>query len=207
VSFSLLQNTMLLPAELALNQLLVLDAATPARLSKLRGRTLAVHISQPTLTLYVSITGNGLHLSSIFEDQPDASVHGPLTGLLKLLAQGASTTNLYSSKVEIQGDTGFVQALQALLLDVDVDWEFQLGKFIGDIPTHVFSTGLKQSSDFIRSTGFRIKQNLQDYLAQETSFFPKAHELENFYAAVTELTLRVDRLRAKVENYKNRENN
>jgi ubiquinone biosynthesis protein UbiJ len=94
-----------------------------------------------------------------------------------------------------------------LLLDVDVDWEFQLGKFIGDIPTHVFSTGLKQSSDFIRSTGFRIKQNLQDYLAQETSFFPKAHELENFYATVTELTLRVDRLQAKVENYKNRENN
>jgi ubiquinone biosynthesis protein UbiJ len=44
-----------------------------------------------------------------------------------------------------------------------------------------------------------LQQNLQDYLAEESTLLPRAHELEAFYSAINELTLRVDRLQARIE--------
>jgi ubiquinone biosynthesis protein UbiJ len=201
MAFALLQTALLMPAELALNSLLKLDAATPSRLQNLQGKTLAVHVTQPQLVIFVSITNKGLHLSPIFEGQPDASLHGSIPALLKLLSKSASVTNLHTVDVELRGNTGFVQQLQNLLLDLDVDWEFQLSRIIGNLPTSMISSSVNQVVDFAKQSGGRFKQNLQDYLAEESTLLPHAHELEAHYAAIDELALRVDRLQARFDFY------
>ncbi len=199
MSFALLQTALLMPAELALNGLLRLDAATAARLQTLQGKTLAVFVSRPAFVLYASVNAKGLHLSSVFEAEPDASLHGSIPALTKLLTKGASVTNLYSSNVELRGNTAFVQQLQNLLLDLDVDWEFQLSRLIGNLPTALISSGFDQVAGFVRNSGEKFRQNLQDYLAEESTLLPRAHELESHYAAINDLALRVDRLLARVE--------
>jgi ubiquinone biosynthesis protein UbiJ len=199
MALPLLQTALLMPAELALNGLLSLDAATAARLEALQGKTLAVHISQPAFVLYVGITAQGIHLSPVFEAEPDASLHGSIPALMKLLTKGTSLTNLHGLNVELRGDTGFVRQLQTLLLDLDIDWEFQLSKLIGNLPTSLISSGFNQVADFARKSGTRFQQNLQDYLAEESPLLPRARELEAFYSAITDLTLRVDRLQARLE--------
>ena len=203
MSLALLQTALLMPAELALNSLLALDTAAAARLQALQGKTLAVHISQPAFVLYVSITAKGLHLSSVFEGQPDASLHGSIPALMKLLAKGAGISNLHAMNVELRGNTGFVQQLQNLLLDLDIDWEFQLSRLIGNLPTSLISSGFNQVADFAKNSGSRFKQNLQEYLAEESTLLPRAHELEAFYSSVNELALRVDRLQASVDLFSN----
>jgi ubiquinone biosynthesis protein UbiJ len=199
MSFALLQTALLMPAELALNGLLSLDAATAARLQALQGKTLAVFVSQPEFVLYVSITAKGIHLSPVFEGAPDASLHGSIPGLMKLLAKGTGLTNLHPINVELRGNTGFVQQLQTLLVDLDIDWEFQLSRLIGNLPTSLISSGFNQVAEFTRTSGTRFRQNLQDYLAEESTLLPRAGELEAFYSAINELTLRVDRLQARLE--------
>ncbi|MES2624129.1 MAG: SCP2 sterol-binding domain-containing protein [Pseudomonadota bacterium] len=199
MSFALLQTALLMPAELALNKLLTLDAATAARLQSLQGKTLAVHLSQPTFVLYVCVSGAGLRLSPVFEGQPDASLHGSVPALLKLLARGATHTNLHMTNVELRGNTSFVQQLQHLLLDLDIDWEFQLSRLIGNLPTSLVSSGFNQVADFAKTSGTRLKQNLQDYLQEESNLLPRVHELDAFYSAINELALRVDRLQARAD--------
>lgn len=204
MAFELFQTALLLPAELALNGLLKLDAATPSRLQNLQGKTLAVHVTQPAFVVYVRVTSQGLRLSPVFEGEPDASLHGSIPALLKLLTKGAGITNLHATDVELRGNTGFVQQLQKLLLDIDIDWEFQLSRIIGNLPTSVISGGFNQAAEFAKQSGSRFKQNLQDYFAEETTLLPRAHELDAHYAAVNELVLRVDRLQARLDLYANR---
>jgi ubiquinone biosynthesis accessory factor UbiJ len=201
MALELFQTALLMPVELALNSLLRLDAATPSRLQNLQGKTLAIHVTQPQFVTFVSITDKGLHLSPVFEGQPDASLHGSIAALLKLLSKGASVANLHATNVELRGNTGFVQQLQNLLLDLDIDWEFQLSRIIGNLPTSVISRGLNETMDFAKQSSSRFKQNLQDYLAEESTLLPRAHELESRYAAINELALRVDRLQARLDSY------
>jgi ubiquinone biosynthesis accessory factor UbiJ len=207
MSFALLQTALLMPAELALNGLLRLDAATAARLQTLQGKTLAVFITQPAFVLYVSVNANGLHLSPVFEAEPDASLHGSIPALMKLLTKGASVGNLYGTNVELRGNTSFVQQLQNLLLDLDVDWQFQLSRLIGNLPTSLISSGIGQVAGFARNSGEKFRQNLRDYLAEESTLLPRAHELEAHYAAINALALRIDRLQARVELFSARQNN
>ena len=199
MSFALLQTALLMPVELAINSLLALDPATAARLPALQGKTLAVHITQPAFVVYVNITAKGLHLSPAFEGQPEASLHGSIPALLKLLGKGAGVSNLHALNVELRGSTGFVQQLQQLLLDLDIDWEFQLSRLIGNLPTSVVSSSFNQAADFAKNSASRFRQNLQDYLAEESTLLPRAHELDAFYAGINELALRVDRLQARVD--------
>src|SRR5690606_17904475 len=119
------------PVELTVNRLLALDAASGPRLARLEGRTLALHVTRPELNLYVTVRNRSLHLRSIHEGEPAASLHGSASALLGLLVRREPVINLQPSQLELRGNTAFVQELQALLLDLDVDWEYQLSKFIG----------------------------------------------------------------------------
>jgi ubiquinone biosynthesis protein UbiJ len=92
-----------------------------------------------------------------------------------------------------------VQQLQSLLVELDIDREFQLSRLIGNLPTSVISSSFNQVTDFARESGSRFKQNPQDYLAEESTLLPRAHEREAFYSAINELALRVDRLQARVD--------
>ncbi|MEY4640877.1 MAG: hypothetical protein RLZZ227_871 [Pseudomonadota bacterium] len=200
MSFALLQTALLLPLELTLNAVLALDAASKARLARLEGRTLAVHASQPAATLFVSIRGNKLHLSVIHEGPETASLHGSAASLLGLLLRREPVDNLRARNVELRGDTSFVQQLQALLLGLDIDWEYHVSKFVGDIPTQTLASGLRGAGDYIRKTGTRLQQDVSEYLHEEKQWLPGTGELESFYSAIADLQLRADRLQARIQS-------
>lgn len=198
MSLSLLQTALFIPVEALLNQLLRLDAASAARLAALEGRTLAVFVTTPAFAIYISVRNRQLHLSPLFEGEPTASLRGPASALLKVLTQSNSVHNLAPYQVELRGSTGFVQDLQTLLQDLDVDWEFHLSRIVGDLPTAAVSKTMDSGKDFIQNSVNTAKDNLHDYLAYECELFPSKTALEQFQAQLLELSLRTDRLEARI---------
>jgi ubiquinone biosynthesis protein UbiJ len=204
MSLALLQTALLLPLEFAINGVLRLDAASKLRLAKLEGSTLALHSIQPSASLFVSVRGNGLHLSALHEGAATASLHGPASALLGLLLRREPVDSLHARNLELRGDTAFVQQLQALLLDLDIDWEYQLSRLVGDIPTQAFSDGVRAAGAQLHKAGSRVRENVSEYLHEESSLLPGADELESFYREITELKLRADRLQARIEHFHSR---
>jgi ubiquinone biosynthesis accessory factor UbiJ len=198
MSFALLQTALLLPIELALNQVLNLDTASKPRLAKLEGRTLAIQVQQPTLSLFIKIYGGKLHLSSMHEGEASTTIVGSASSLLALLLKREELTSLQGKGVELRGDIGFAQALQKLLLDLDIDWEFHLSRFIGDIPTQALHDGLAKTQQYVSRTTQRVSEDVQNFLKEESGLLPSSVELENFYAQVQALVMRVDRSEARV---------
>jgi ubiquinone biosynthesis protein UbiJ len=199
MSFALFQHALLQPLEFTINRVLAMDAASNARLARLEGKTLALHVSAPATVLFISVRSRGLHLHMLHEAQPDASLHGALPALAGLLLRREPLSNLRPQQLELRGDTAFVQALQALLLDLDLDWEYHLGKVLGDVPVSLLGEGLRNTRDLLRQAGRRLQEDTQEYLHEETRLFPAADELAAYYGAVSDLSLRVDRLRARIE--------
>ncbi|MGV3591236.1 MAG: ubiquinone biosynthesis accessory factor UbiJ [Gammaproteobacteria bacterium] len=204
MSFALLQNSLLLPVEMALNALLALDAASKPRLQRMDGNTLAVHATQPALDVYVSVRGGRLQLAAIHEGPETASLRGTATSLLGLLLRREPVASLHEHQVELRGDTAFVQQLQTLLQDLDVDWEYQLGRILGDVPTQAFADGLRSAGAQLRKTGRRVRENVDEYLHEESGLLPDAHALEAFYHDIAELKLRAERLEARIARLQTR---
>lgn len=198
MSFALLQTALLLPFEALLNGALALDAASAARLAALEGRTLAVQAQTPQLQLFISIRAGKLRLSPVFEGAATATLGGPASGLLRLLLQGGTPASLAPFGVELQGSTGFMQDLQTLLRDLDIDWQFHLSRLIGDLPVAAMDRSLDAGIGFAGDTLAAARDNLRDYVRYESGLLPDASALQQFQAGLLELGLQLDRLEARV---------
>jgi len=200
MSIALLQSALLLPLELAVNGVLALDSASRQRLGKLAGNTLAIVVRQPEITLFLSIDANKIRLGLRHEGTVKSTLLGSATALAGLLFKREPLTSLQDKDLELRGDTGFAQSLQNLLLDLHIDWEYQLSRVMGDVPVQLLASGVHKSQDYLQKTVQRINQDLGNFLQDESGVLPAAAELEVFYSEVQALVLRLDRLDARLQN-------
>ncbi|HHX83328.1 MAG TPA: hypothetical protein GX696_10155 [Pseudomonadaceae bacterium] len=199
MSLALLQTALLLPLQSLINGVLALDAASAARLAHLEGRILAIHYTQPQGQLFVRIRGQKLQLSAVCEEEPDASLHGSTRALASLLLPGQAHHSLSQHGVELRGSTGFVQELQNLLLDLDLDWEYHLSRLTGDLPAAFLGQGLRAGRQAGATTAASAKATLHDYLAHESGWVATQAELDELADGVLQLGLRLDRLQARLQ--------
>ena len=203
MSLALLQSAMLLPLELAINSVLALDSGSRQRLEKLAGNTLALAVRQPEFTLYLSVDATRLRLSSRHEGPVTTTLLGPASELAALLLKREPLTSMQGTELELRGDTGFAQSLQNLLLDLHIDWEYQLSRVLGDVPVQILATGAHKSQAWLQKTAQRISQDVSNFLQDESGVLPAAAELETLYSEVQALVIRLDRLDARLQNFAN----
>ena len=203
MSMALLQTALLLPLEATLNGVVALDAASHARLAAIEGKTLKIACTAPAVALYLSVRAGKLRLSPLFDGAATATLAGPATALLRLLLQGSTPASLAPMGLELQGSTSFVQSLQQLLRDLDIDWEFHLSRLIGDLPVAAMSKGLDSGLEFAGRSVTSVRENLEDYFTYESSLLPARSALEQFDNDVMDLQLRIDRLQARLNQLAN----
>jgi len=198
MSVALLQSAMLLPLELAINQMLALDPASQARLATVAGNTLAIELHKFALPVFISVHPDKLRLSPRHEGVATATLIGTPIALAGLLLRRQPLTTLQGSGVEIRGSTGFVQSLQQLLLQLHIDWEFHLGRLIGDVPTQLTADSARAAGDYLQRTAQRVREEISDFMLEEGRLLPSTAEQERFAEDLQTLGLRIDRAAARV---------
>jgi ubiquinone biosynthesis accessory factor UbiJ len=114
------------------------------------------------------------------------------------LLKREALTSLHNSGLELRGNTGFAQSLQNLLQQAHIDWEYQLSRVLGDIPTQLLADGVHKSQEYLQRTTHRVSRDIGDFLREEGRLVPATEELEKFYSDVQSLVLRLDRLDARL---------
>lgn len=194
MSLPLLQTALLLPLEHLLNTLIRADAAGEARLAAMAGKVLAIRGESPAFCLYASVSGNRLRLAVVNSGPVDTTISGPASGMLKLLLARGEAHNLQPWGLSLTGDTGFMSAMQKLLMDLQVDWEYHLGRIIGDVPVQGLRDGLDHAGTFVSRAGSRFTEDLGEYLTEESGLLPTRVETEQLASDIAALILRIDRL-------------
>lgn len=130
--------------ERTLNALLARDPASPARLAQLSGSRLLVRFEQPQLALVLHYHAAGIDLlraDDLGDNDVDAVVELTPETLSRWLSGASVEQLMFEGKLAMRGQVHLLEATRTLLLDLDLDWENELARWLGDTPLILLPKG------------------------------------------------------------------
>ena len=181
----------------ALNAVLALDPEGAARLARIQGRVLLQLAGFGTRT-YVIPGDSGLLLHSAYDAPPDCTVRGSPAALLRMVLSEHREDSVFQGAVTIEGDNAVAQALGEVLRGLDVDWEEQLSRLVGDTLAHRIGVRARAGERWAERSADSFAQDLREYLKEEARLLPTDDEMRGFLDGVDTLRDDVERLAARV---------
>ena len=190
-------ETLLRPATSMINR--QIEAKTPARqlCAELEGNVLALRVPNTALAMYLVVQGEQVLLSGNFGDDPDVVIAGSVVSLARL-AGPAGEDLIRAGDVEISGDAILAQRFQKLLRYGRPDLEEELSGMIGDIAAHGIGEFVRGVGKWGREAGSTMRQNIGEYLQEESQSVPGRHEVDSFRSGVNTLRDDVARFEARL---------
>ena len=185
--------------ELGLNRLLAMDSTALPRLARLSGRVIAVQCSAPAIQLYLLPGADGLQLATHWEVEADCRLQGPAAVLLRLALADDKTSLLHSDQLTLQGDSGVLLELAAILQDLELDWQYELARWLGPVAGPLLAGHVQSRASWMKQGAGRLQQMFADYLAEETRTLVGRREAEARFTELGQLNLALDRLEARLQ--------
>ncbi|OMG67614.1 SCP2 domain-containing protein [Stutzerimonas balearica] len=195
----MLRQALLASAEQGLNRVLRLDPTALPRLARLAGRIIEIDCSAPAMQLFVLVEEDGLRLASSWAADADCRLRAPASSLVRLLVSRQKTAVLHEPQVSIDGDSGVLMSLAEVLQDLELDWEYEASRWLGPVGAQLLGTGVRTPSRWLRESGDSLRQDLADYLTEESRALVGQQEAEARFSEIDELKLALDRLEARIE--------
>ena len=175
-----------------------LQAKTPARelCAELKGRVIAIRVSNTALALYFRVGLDALEVES-FADDPDVVISGSLLSLARLAGPSADAT-IRDGSIKLSGDAETAQAFQKLLAYGKPDIEEELSGVLGDVAAHGLGDIARNVGRWAENTHATVQQNIQEYLQEERRSLPSRYEVEAFRDQAETLRDDVDRFEARI---------
>lgn len=195
----MLTQALLATAETGINRMLRLDATALPRLAHLAGQVIEVDCSAPALQLFILADGAGLRLAAHWDGDVACRLRAPAGSLVRLAASKDKTAVLHSKEVELDGDSAVLLDLAGVLQDLELDWEYELARWLGPVGSHLVGGHLKSRARWTGNTLDSLRQNLADYLAEESRTLVGENEAQARFAELDDLKMALDRLEARIE--------
>ncbi len=195
----MLTQALLAAVERGLNRVLELDSTALPRLARLDGRVIAVQAQSPSLQMFILADGQGLRLAGQWAGAVDCTLRAPASALLRLALARDKQAVLHEPEVELDGDSGALMELAGVLQDLDLDWEYELSRWLGPVPTALLAGHLRSRAGWTRENLHSLQLSLADYLSEESRTLVGRREADARFAELDDLKLSLDRLDARIE--------
>jgi len=196
---SSIKNASFSALETAINHCLQFDPDALQRVRALSGKVIGVELLGLNLKFYLLPDSVGLQLRAECESEVDVWLRGAPLSMLRMGLGGDQQKALFSGDVEIVGDTETGQCMRDIMNDLDLDWEEQLSKLVGDVVGHKVGNVVRGVADWAIQTRSTVEQDVSEYLQEEVRLLPDREEVGPFLEAVDTLRGDVDRLEARVQ--------
>lgn len=187
---------MLSAQEGILNRYLKLDPEATEHLAKLSGKVLK--IEWEPLSYYWLFRSDTIYLSKDYSGSVDLILRGSTLDFIRLifLKRDAALTAI---PLQIFGDMEFAKQFKELFSNLDIDWEEQLAKLLGDTIAYPMSSFLKIMTQWAKQSLEGFSQNMTNYLQTEMNYLVAEEELQAFFSDVDDLRDDSERLEARVD--------
>ncbi|MEE2764281.1 MAG: SCP2 sterol-binding domain-containing protein [Pseudomonadota bacterium] len=184
--------------ESALNHALELDPAGRRDLLAALDGAVQIELTAP-LALSVTLEGGAerVRVSSQPVESPALIIRGrPIA--FAALAIGDDRV-IGDGRLTVQGDTALAHQLQRALNRLSPDWEAALARHLGDVPAHFLGQRVRAAVKWSRHAFAALNANVEEYVHEESRALPGRRELEATFADIDELSLRTERLQARID--------
>lgn len=190
--------------ELALDAVLSVDPASVARITELEGRRVGLELKGLDLHFVLHAREGRFEVEAarLEPQRGDLTLRASPGGLLAL-ALGAAG-GLPVGHIELSGDAELGRRLEALLRQLDPDWEEPLARSFGDVLGVRIADGLRRAWRAARAGLRTLAEDGADFLREESRLVVAPAELEAFLDAVDLLRERVDRLQVRIQRLRSR---
>lgn len=185
--------------ERSLNGLLAMDPEAPRRLAPLAGKLVEIRTRAPELHFFIETDGAALRLRSTAARAPDTTISGSTLGLARNGLSADPRGALLSGDVKVGGDLQTGAALRALFEGLDIDWEEQASRLLGDVLAHQLGNAVRGLRRWADDGADSLRHGLGEYLREESRLLADRYDTEAFMTAVDVLRADVDRLQQRVE--------
>jgi len=194
-----LPDTLLAAVEGLLNRMLALDPEGAAQLAKIQGRVLRVELVGFGTRLHLVPTDQGILLHGAYDAEPDCTLHGTPAALLRMALSERREDQVFAGAIRIDGDNRVAQTLGEVLQGLDIDWEEQVSRLLGDTLAHRLGLQVRAGHRWARRSGDVMTRDLREYLIEEGRLLPGETDMRAFLDGVDRLRDDVERLAARVE--------
>ena len=195
----MLLRGLLASVESGVNRVLRLDGTAMARLRPLTGKVIAVQGTSPSLQLFILPSDEGLLLAAQWAAEADCTLRAPASSLLRLALSKDKSAILHSPEVELEGDSAALMELAAVLQDLELDWEYELSRWLGPVATALIGGHLRSRANWYQQGFASLNQNLAEYLSEEARTLVGEREAQARFDELDQLKLDLDRLEARFE--------
>jgi ubiquinone biosynthesis protein UbiJ len=191
-------EALLRPATAMINR--QIKAKTPARelCEKLANRVMAIRMTNTALSIYLVVDEGHVRLATEYEDDPDAAVSGSVLALTRM-AGPAGEAVIRNGEVELSGDALVAQDFQQLLQYGKPDLEEELSNIVGDVTAHGVGEFVRGIGEWGREAHSTMRQNVGEYLQEESRSVPTRDEVEAFQDELDTLRDDVARFEARLK--------
>ena len=189
--------------ERVLNHCLSLDPYAGPNLKDLHGKVIELSLADSGLSMRLRFSPSGVHLESANSDvEPDASISATAPELIKMAIELNQAKTGGGASVSVTGDIEVVQKLTTLMGELDIDWEEQLSRWMGDSVAHGIGQVARGIHRWVRQTAQVLWMDVSEYLAEETQMLAHAEDVTTYVEGVDEIRDDVERLMARVARLK-----
>ena len=186
--------------ETVVNRLLRWDADTLSRVAELDGKVIRLRIAGTRpLEIFVLPSAAGLSLRAQHDGEPDVTLTGDLPVFARFALRRAVPEMVPAGEVQISGDIDLGQRFQHLIEKIDIDWETQAARVLGDVAAHQLGNALRDLRDWSRQSRQTLRADVVEYLQEESRLLPLRSRAEGFQRAVESLRLDAERLEIRIQ--------
>ncbi len=186
--------------ETALNLVLRLDPGMLPHLGTLSGHVIAIEPSGMAMTFYLLPESGGIQVTDRCEVEPSVRIRATPAALFR--RWGGRRAG--GDEITIEGDAGVGREFQAILARLDIDWEEQASRAVGDVVARQLGGLWRGWRGWRQRTSDVLLRDGGEYLQQELRLLPPRQVIEQFLNAVDLLREDADRLAARVERLRRR---
>jgi ubiquinone biosynthesis protein UbiJ len=180
--------------EKIINQALRLNLNTQVvkQLQALEGKQLTLVLKELGFPLTFTITAQQVLVTNISDTA--CQIITSIQTLKQLKASQQLTELIKHGQLDIQGELKIAQQFAALAENIEIDWQSELAKHIGDVPTYKLGRLgqlLQQKLTFVNE---QIQADCSEWLVHEKKLVVTKYQLDAFNKSVAQLNNNTDQL-------------
>jgi len=171
-------------------------------LSKLDQKSMVVSIEEVgfplCFTISHAVTNKVNILVTTLYERNDCHIKTSIKTLLALKKEQQLTTLIKQEKLDIQGDIKVAQQFAQLAENLNIDWESELAKHIGDIPTHKLGQFSQRMKERLSFAAEQIQADASEWLVHEKKLAATGNQISQFAENVEEVNSIANQLEQRI---------
>ena len=199
------QQALCSTVEFAINQALAFNMNGNGSLDALEQKTLTIILTELGFPLSFSINENKVLVTRLTE-RSDCTIKVSVKTLLELKKEQQITELIKQEKLDVQGDIKIAQLFANIAESLEIDWQSEVAKHIGDIPTYKLSQFGKKLTKKINFSYQQIQADASEWLVHEKRLVVTFSQIQSFGQQVAEVSKQTDTLSKRIQRLAQKSN-